>query len=200
MDNKGFTLVELLVTLAMLGLIMMVTIPNIEGISEANKKQAYADDALRFKNTVEYMIRSDENYKKPTNNGDCIIVSLSHLVVDSNNNISVEGSEYDNAPNDGQYAYDYSYVVVRNDNKKLKYYVQLVEQYGSSPYNYGGVKIVDYLKLEGSKYMSSSDVMTSASLSDFKAISAWSHVNRIKTVCSCSTIKGLYYGNNYKTS
>lgn len=208
MDNKGFTLVELLVTLSMLGLIMMVTIPNIEGISEANKKQAYADDALRFKNTVEYMIRSDDNYIKPTNNGQCVVVSLTHLLADDNdsgakdvltslelasgNYVSLEGSDYEDAPYGGKYLLNHSYVVVKNDAQHLKYYVQLIEKHDSI---YDGIMLVESSKLEGSNYIVSieSPLTGAPGYKITNMPEASSALNSI----SCNVVKGYYINGSF---
>lgn len=208
LDNKGFTLVELLAVIAMLGIFMMVTIPNIMGISEANKKQAYADDALKFKNTVEYMIRSDENYIKPENVGDCVVVSLTHLLADDNdsyakddltplelasgNYVSLEGSEYEDAPYGGKYLLNYSYVVVKNEGQQLKYYVQLIEKYDSTR---AGVKLVESSLLEGSNYVDSIESpLTGAPAGEIKSKS---QATTALSGISCNVVKGYYINGSF---
>ncbi len=125
-NNKGFTLIELMAVFVVLGVLMAVTIPNIVGIRTANRQQTYSQDAKKFKNSVEYRFRGDNTIEKPENENECIIANLKY----------VAGSEYDNPPYGGVYLMDYSYVIMVKKNKRYQYYVQLVE---GVKYNPGGV-------------------------------------------------------------
>lgn len=44
-NNKGFTLVEILAMLLVLGIIVAITIPNITGILSGQKENVYIEDA-----------------------------------------------------------------------------------------------------------------------------------------------------------
>ena len=161
-NNKGFTLIELLAVFVILGVLLGTTIPNIIGITEANKIQTYADDSKRFKNAVEYAFRGDDSIVLPIEAGDCIIANLNY----------VAGSEFNKPPYGGKYLTDRSIVVMRmvkvkddgtiladnatsNFNYTYKYYVQLVEEYtqGNGVKGYRGVHLKDFQKLEGDKYL-----------------------------------------------
>ena len=48
MNKKGFTLVELLVMLVVLGILIGITVPNIAGILKDNRKSMSYDDASRM--------------------------------------------------------------------------------------------------------------------------------------------------------
>lgn len=152
LNNKGYTLIELLATMLVLGILMAVTIPNITGISTQNKVTAYAEDAKKFKNIVEYKLRGDNTVKKPTSNGQCVIVALN----------LVHGSEFDNPPYGGTYMKDKSFVVMVKKNKRFHYYVQLVEGIDcnedlTSCSSYRGYGLIDSLDLEGTKYFDEVD-------------------------------------------
>lgn len=211
MNNKGFTLIELMAVFVVLGVLMAVTIPNIVGITTANKQQTYAEDAKKFKNAVEYRFRGDSTIAKPQNNGDCIIANLKY----------VAGSEYDNPPYGGVYAMDYSYVIMAKKGNEYKYYVQLVEGVKYNPAGANdnakycqqegcrGIKLDLITKLSGEKYQDEIDEATSISsftpgLGDIKSKTTEAQLaayyatlaNNIKDEDGnkvCTTVKRVYY-------
>ena len=209
LNSKGYTLIELLAVFVILGVLMAVTIPNIVGITEANKLQTYAEDAKKFKNTVEYRFRGDSTIEKPQNNGECIIANLKY----------VAGSEYDNPPYGGQYMMDQSYVIMVKDAKQYKYYVQLVEDLDGDE-GYRGVGLKDATLLDGEKYQDEIDEATNLSSTSspfgpsLSAIAGASTEAEVTTVLTnlapqikgkkitspdntleqiCTTIKTIYY-------
>lgn len=143
LNNKGYTLVELLATMIILGIMLAVTIPNISGISTQNKMTAYAEDAKKFKNTAEYMFRGDDTVTKPQGNEHCVMVNLKYL----------HDNEFDTAPYGGHYDMQNSFVVMAKINKRYKYFVQLVEKFQADGDNFRGFSLIDYTNLEGSKYL-----------------------------------------------
>ena len=74
MNQKGFTLVELLATLLIIGVVMGVTIPNVTGIFNQNKVTTYAEDAKKLRTSAEYMFRGNSAVTKPVANNDCIAI------------------------------------------------------------------------------------------------------------------------------
>lgn len=206
LNNKGFTLVELLAVLIILGVILGVTIPNIVGITTANKLQAYAEDAKKFKSTVEYRFRGDSTIDKPQSNNECIVANLKY----------VAGNEYDNPPYGGKYLMDQSYVVMAKINNEYKYYVQLIEDLPEDE-GYRGIRLDLSTKLDGTKYQDEIDEETSLdsfslSLGDIVGITddaaMTTYLNNLKTniqievegsedaaarfICS-SGVKRVYY-------
>lgn len=141
LNNKGFTLMELLAVMVIIGVVMAVTIPNISGISEQNKITTYAEDAKKFKNSVEYMIRGDDTVPKPESNGECVVVSLNYL----------HGNEYDNPPNSGEYLKNKSFVVMVKKDKQYHYYVRLIEELPDGN-GYRGFNLIDSSELSGDRY------------------------------------------------
>ena len=65
MNNKGFTLVELLATISILAIISIIAIPNVISMMEKNKKEAYISDAKKFYTLVEYEKRKDSSLTDP---------------------------------------------------------------------------------------------------------------------------------------
>ena len=130
MKNKGFTLVELLAMLVVLGVLMTVTIPNIAGILGNQKKNIIKNDATTMVETAK--VKVARGYvKKPKNNNECVVMSLNYLNDNDNINAGPNGGTYDE--------YDsfviYKKVRVSNNNYRYDYYVRLIEK--NSKYYYG---------------------------------------------------------------
>lgn len=199
LNNKGYTLVELLATMIILGIMLAVTIPNISGISTQNKMTAYAEDAKKFKNTAEYMFRGDDTVVKPQSNEHCVMVNLKY----------VHDNEFDNAPYGGSYDMNNSFVVMVKINKRYKFYIQLVEKFESDGDNFRGFSLKNYEKLEGSKYLD--EVDEGVNMSPFVTIyssgdNGWENketlLNRVRTspvlksitgITECKVLDEVYY-------
>lgn len=149
--KKGFTLVELLAALVILGLLTMIAAPNILGILQNTKLNTYARDAEKLVTTAEYKFRSDTSVTKPAN-GKCIIMNMKYL----------GSGEFKSAPFGGSYTYsgpdknprtkDYdtelnNFVVIRRVDSggtiSYEYHVQLVE-YIYSKTKFSGVALTRY--------------------------------------------------------
>lgn len=137
MKNKGFTLVELLAMLVVLGILMGITIPNITGILSNQRIGTIRNDAVTMVETAKIKVAKDELIKKPTKNGECIVFSLNYL----NDNDNIE-----TGPNGGKYDEYESFVVYRRiknyTENRYDYYVRIVEDNDGSYYG------IEFDKLE----------------------------------------------------
>ena len=118
MNNKGFTLVELIGSMVILGLMMVLVVPNVVGLLNNSRETVYVEDAKKLVNIAKSKIST----KRVTPPGDaqCVFLGLAYL----------ENGEFDNPPNGGCYDVNRSFVVVKkNANKEYEYYVQLVEYF-----------------------------------------------------------------------
>ncbi len=123
-NNKGFTLVELLATITILGIIMLIAVPNIMGTVERNKKTTYIEDAKKMVSLAEYKMRTSSNLKKPTT-GCKIKYKLTDL----------DTGDLSDPPEGGEYNEEESFVIISygtvNENgssvNKYIYQVQIVE-------------------------------------------------------------------------
>lgn len=194
MNNKGYTLIELLATMVIIGVVMAVTIPNISGISAQNKMTTYAEDAKKFKNTAEYMFRGDDTIIKPTENNQCVMVNLKYL----------HDNEFDAPPYGGAYDMMNSFVVMVKKNNRYYYYVQLVEHFTSDGDNYKGFSLIDHTRLEGGKYLD--EVVEGTNMRPFVSINNWGNASNIlqstrtspstqtiTSVTGCTSVVGVYY-------
>lgn len=114
-NKKGFTLVELLVTITILGIISMVAIPNIVGVVRRNKNKTYVEDAKKLVSLAEYKFRSDTSIS--ISSGGCVMMTMRYL----------GDEEFENAPNGGEYDVDNSYVKIKVVNNTYTYYVTIKE-------------------------------------------------------------------------
>lgn len=116
--RNGFTLVELLAVIVILGIIMVIAIPNVTGILFKNRAATYVEDAKKLATTAEYKLRgSNTGIVKPTN-GKCVIMNLAYL----------DNSEFEKPPYGGTYLKDESFVVIKKNGAEYEYYVQLLEE------------------------------------------------------------------------
>lgn len=143
LNSKGFTLIELMAVLALLGVLMAMTIPNIIGITTANRTQTYAEDARKMASTAEYMLRGDSTMVKPSTQDGCVVMSLAYLGTE----------EFETAPYGGEYDPYNSYAVMRLEKatNSYVYYVQLMERLSDGGYR--GFSLIEDQKLAGSDYV-----------------------------------------------
>lgn len=120
MNNKGFTLVELLATVALLAVLMMIAVPNIIGVVNRNKNKTYVEDAKKLVALAEYKVRAVSRYKPGNGSYKCITMN------------KLGTGDFDTtAPNGGTYDSDESYVKVSMTfDGTLQYSVVLVENKG----------------------------------------------------------------------
>ena len=130
MNKNGFTLVELLATLAILSIIMIIAIPNVMSILDKNKRTVYIEDAKKLQTLAEYEFTRDTTINRP-NASNCVKIRLSYL----------DKTDLSTGPNDGTYDVNQSFVVIRYDGSKYTYQVQLVENYSGKK---KGVKLTSY--------------------------------------------------------
>ncbi len=116
-ENKnGFTLVELLATLAILSIIMMIAVPNVMSILDKNKRTTYLEDAKKLVTQADYKFRKDQSIPKPEE-GECVVFRMKNLDV-SEIKKGPEGSLYDTMN---------SFVAIKYEGEKYLYGVMLLE-------------------------------------------------------------------------
>lgn len=118
LNNKGFTLVELLAAMVILAAIMAIAVPNVMGILNNSKADAYVEDAKKMLSLAEYKVRANPSLRPAS--GSCKI-----LLKDLDN------SEFKSAPNNGEYDLEKSFVIVtrkdQDGKKRYEYSVTIVE-------------------------------------------------------------------------
>lgn len=177
-NNKGFTLVELLAMLVVLGILIGISVPNITGILNQQKETAFIEDASSLVNTAKMKMSTDRNIKKPKD-GNCIVFSMIYLD---------KASEMKKSATGGEYIRDDSYVLVHRMGTKMEYIVRLVERTSSGDiYGLEG-DTLEILEKEGTNLLD---------IRDLKGYNF--HVATVDTIKNmepfypkCTTVEALY--------
>ena len=163
-NNKGFTLIELLAAMVILAAIMV------------SKASTYVEDAKKLLSLAEYEFRGNPIYRPPK--GDCVVMTLGFL----------DNSEFDNAPNNGSYEKDNSYVMIVNSpevgstKNRYIYYVTLDEKMEA-----GGHRGIMYKSSDELNSSDASELITNGSGTNILADS-----NTAKSKVSCTNITKIY--------
>lgn len=120
MNNKGFTLVELLAIVIILGVLTLLVIPSVSEYTENSRISVYATSAKQFMDSVKQEVNNQsEGYRVKV--GSCINVKISDIELDNGSNLK---SPY------GDYKDEYSYVTTINVNGTYLYLLTLVDSQG----------------------------------------------------------------------
>ena len=128
MSKKGFTLVELLAVIVMLGIIALIAVPAIMGITGAVKNNMYEKKLEMIEESGvlygESIRKSIINSSRRYNNYPCINVKVSDLVPkyldkDNNNECGSETAGCIVDPNDDSKFLDNVNVVIYYKNKRI---------------------------------------------------------------------------------
>ena len=129
--NKGFTLVELLAVIVILGLLITLSVPLIFKYTKSSKNNAYVSDASKLISLAEYKMKSKSTNIKTPDYGNCIVLGFNYL----------DDGSFTNPPGKGSYYGPASFITVKNNDGKLEYYVTLVENVKNSD-GYVGIRFV----------------------------------------------------------
>ncbi len=88
-NEKGFTLIELIAVIVILGVIVTIAIPNIVATLDKNRRDSFIKDAQRAITSAEYTIRSNPKYEWPDSNT-IVVFPLNRL-----KNLDLEVSSFD---------------------------------------------------------------------------------------------------------
>lgn len=188
MKKNGFTLVELLAMLVVLGIIMVIAIPNISGMLANQKLAALKNDANSMVESAKMKVAKDRLMAKPSE-GECIGFSLNYL--DDTDSI-VKG------PNGGDYDKFDSVVVYTRKNNKYVYYVRLVEEYKGKR---TGIHFVESTGIQGLKTRDTGEIQDNIGISkNDRSAQGAQKIRVFGTIMAyCTTVSRYYSGGNYCT-
>lgn len=142
-NNKGFTLVEVIAVVVILGILSVMAAPQVFRLVDESRKKVYVQEANRLIALAQYTMNANSNKIEKPSNGNAIVFSMAYLDPKSSRK-----KEY--APKGGEYLMNHSFVVVKREDDidengiinakiKYKYAVMLVEKTGKG--DYVGVKL-----------------------------------------------------------
>lgn len=135
LNKKGFTLIELIAMLVVLGVLMAVTVPNITGILNKSKENILKEDINKMVDNAKVIISTNKDIGNPREDR-CVIFHLNYLDT---------GDDFKTGPHNGTYEKDDSYIIIKRKNNKYIYYVTLLEKKDNKYY---GVVNLEYEKIQ----------------------------------------------------
>lgn len=117
-NNKGFTLVEVIAVVALLGILTVLVVPRIFDLITDSRKDIYVQDAIRLISQAQYTMNSKSVKIEKPDSGEVIVFSMKFLSID----------DFQSPPNGGTYLPESSFVIVKNVRGEYIYSVMLVEQ------------------------------------------------------------------------
>lgn len=126
MNKKGFSLIELLAVIIIIGIVATIGIVSISSSVGSSRKAAFVNMARNYADSASAMRTSDKLPVEPKNN-EALIIRVDNLTgVDQNDDYN---TVY------GELVLDNCYVAIVNNKHQYKYYVTLVENSGNAIYN-----------------------------------------------------------------
>ena len=95
MNNKGFTLVEILAMLVVLAILLAISVPNISGILSKQKENISVDDANKLVESTKIKVRTKLNVELPNENKNCNVYTMAFLDSNDDYTTGTNGGTYD---------------------------------------------------------------------------------------------------------
>ena len=117
MNKKGFTLIEVIAVIIIIGVMLLIAVPNVTGYIFTSRKSSYATDIHAYLETIraEYLERE---YGPLIEDDELLIVPIKTVVL--------EKGDSGQSPF-GNYVYDKSYVVVAPEKSGYEYYANVLD-------------------------------------------------------------------------
>lgn len=115
-NEKGFTLIEVMAVIIILGVLMLIAVPNTTTMLEKNKKEAMVEDAKKLISLGEYQVQKDKRVELPETASEATIITLKYM-----NTNDLDKTNYSTT-----YNKDRSFVAIKRVGDKYVYYAHLV--------------------------------------------------------------------------
>lgn len=116
--KKGFTLVELLAVIVIIGLLALLLIPNIKNVLKDSKEDLYVIQEKSIIDEAKNWI-ADHPYELPKDNGDELVISLGELKIGAYIDLKLTN------PKTSLMFDDASKIIIKRENNKYNYSVQI---------------------------------------------------------------------------
>ena len=123
-NKKGFTLIEVIAVIIILGIIMLVAVPAVSGNIISTRKARYSSDIKAFMETIQGNYTS-KFYGPLVENDEIMVVPISESNLEKGDN---ESSPF------GRYIAGQCYVIIEKTNYSYKYYAYFLDTSGYGVY------------------------------------------------------------------
>ena len=123
-NNKGFTLIEVIAVVTLLGILTFLVVPQIYSLVTDSRKNVYVQDAIRLISQAQYAMNAKSVKIDKPDDGECIVFSMKYL----------SSSDFQSPPNGGSYLPESSFVIVKNSGGEYIYSTMLVEKTKDNTY------------------------------------------------------------------
>lgn len=116
-NKKGFTLIEILAAIIILGVVLLIGVSAISDYIESSRKSSLIATANSYIEEVRGLRATDSLVQSPKN-AEALLIPLSEIEIDGNNDLK---TPY------GNIILDKSYVIVENENEDFNYYISILD-------------------------------------------------------------------------
>ena len=117
MNKKGFSLIELLAVIIILGIVATIGISAVSGYVQDSRKSTFADLAKLYAEKASED-RAKDRLPHDIKDGEAILLPIEKYVLEKNEDFS---TPY------GQLSLDYCYVIITNNKNNFYYYLYLLD-------------------------------------------------------------------------
>ena len=118
MNKKGFTLIELIGVIIILGILLLISIPAISGVIFESKEGAYANNISSMITEVETLYQ-EKKLGSLLDKDQLMIVPIKDIEFDRSKNDSSPFAEYD---------FSKSYIILEKSNYSVKSYATIIDK------------------------------------------------------------------------
>ena len=116
-NKKGFTLIEVIAVIIIIGILMFIAVPNVTNYIKKSRKASYSADVRAFLETIKSKYEMRE-YGPLLDDNEIMIVPIKSVTFE-------KGSESESPF--GKYDFDKSYIIIVPENEKYNYYATVID-------------------------------------------------------------------------